>query len=331
MRKVLIIEDDEKLRRETCEALILEGFEVYQSNNCSDGVTNAIKHSPHIILYDIMIPEMDGIEALAKFRKNEKTKTIPCIFITSVADSHSIRAGMDLGSDDYLIKPFTIKELANAINLRLDKYFNYQLRNELNNIENIIKTRFKSQEALDGKQKSQIEKINVENSQLSNQLKEKEAELLEEVLKAIETNNILQGLIKQLEDEITRGEHSPAQKKFFTDLKFKTKMILSKKNSWRIFQLKFNQVFPGFIGKIVQYYPNLTPLQLTLVSTILFNLNTNQIAGILNISPDSVRKSRYRLKKKINLGPNESLMKYIHEFQSENQFINQCRLVKGIF
>ncbi len=79
--------------------------------------------------------------------------------------------------------------------------------------------------------------------------------------------------------------------------------------------MKFNQVYPDLIGRITRQYPKLTQLELTIISTILFNLNSNQIASMLNISPESVRKSRYRLKKKLKLEHDESLVKFIHSFQ----------------
>ena len=88
----------------------------------------------------------------------------------------------------------------------------------------------------------------------------------------------------------------------------------SRKDSWRIFQHKFVQVYPDLFGRITMQFPELTQLDLTIISAILFNLNSHQIAGMLNIAPESVRKSRYRLKKKLKLRNDESLVRFVHGF-----------------
>jgi len=94
--------------------------------------------------------------------------------------------------------------------------------------------------------------------------------------------------------------------------------IINKKDSLREFQIKFNQINPEFSNWIMKAYPNLTQLELTLVSAILLNLNTNQIASLLFISPESVRKYRYRLKLKLNLSSEESLLHFVHSFKDQH-------------
>jgi DNA-binding response OmpR family regulator/DNA-binding CsgD family transcriptional regulator len=315
LKTILIIEDNKSLREEVYEALKFEGYEVLQADSGKMGVKYALSHHPDLVLCDIMMPEMDGYEVLAKLRQHEQAKLIPFIFITALADRTNIRAGMEMGADDYITKPFSIKELTNAINVRLEKYYNIQVSHAVDNIEKNLQTRLKGLREQINVQKTYIAEISETNTRLTQSLKDKETELFEEVVKAVEVSNTLHIFRNQLESEVRNRSISDPQKEVMKELLGKIERIGSRKDNWRIFQLKFNQVYPDFIARITRQYPKLTQLELTIISTILFNLNSNQIASMLNISPESVRKSRYRLKKKLKLEPNESLVKFIHSFQ----------------
>ena len=315
MKTILIIEDNKSLRDEVYEALKFEGYEVIQADSGKTGVKFAIMHHPDLILCDIMMPEMDGYEVLTKLRQHDQAKLIPFIFITALADRTNIRAGMEMGADDYITKPFSIKELTSAITIRLEKYYNIQIGYAVDNIEKNLQSKLKSLKQQISIQQSYIAEISETNTRLTETLKEKETELFEEVVKAVETSNTLHIFRNQLEGELKSKSVAEPQKEILQDLLHKIERIGSRKDNWRIFQLKFNQVYPDFVGRITRQFPRLTQLELTIISTILFNLNSTQIASMLNISPESVRKSRYRLKKKLKLEPAESLVKFIHGFQ----------------
>jgi DNA-binding response OmpR family regulator/DNA-binding CsgD family transcriptional regulator len=315
LKTILIIEDNKSLRDEVYEALKFEGYEVIQADSGKTGVKFAIMHHPDLILCDIMMPEMDGYEVLTKLRQHDQAKLIPFIFITALADRTNIRAGMEMGADDYITKPFSIKELTSAITIRLEKYYNIQIGYAVDNIEKNLQSKLKSLKQQISIQQSYIAEISETNTRLTETLKEKETELFEEVVKAVETSNTLHIFRNQLEGELKSKSVAEPQKEILQDLLHKIERIGSRKDNWRIFQLKFNQVYPDFVGRITRQFPRLTQLELTIISTILFNLNSTQIASMLNISPESVRKSRYRLKKKLKLEPAESLVKFIHGFQ----------------
>ena len=315
MKRVLIIEDNDSLRKDVYEALSFEGYEVIQAENGRIGVGFAYNRHPDIILCDIMMPDMDGYWVLAELRQHQYASLIPFIFITSLADRTNVRNGMELGADDYITKPFTIKELINAINIRLEKYYNLQIGNEVDKIDSILNSKLKNLKQQVTIQQDYISEIFETNNQLTQQLKDKETELFDEVVKAVETGNTLHLFRNQLENEIAGKSVTHEQKELLSGLLNKVNRIGSRKDNWRIFQLKFNQVYPDLVGRITLQFPKLTQLELTIISTLLFNLNSNQVAAMLNISPDSVRKSRYRLKKKLQLGPDESLVKFIHGFQ----------------
>ncbi|MGZ0017028.1 response regulator [Yeosuana sp. AK3] len=121
MKKVLLIEDDVVLRENTAELLELSGYKVETASNGRAGVEVAKKYQPHIIVCDIMMPELDGYGVLDSLSKNDITKHIPFIFLSAKTERRDVRKGMDMGADDYITKPFNEEELISAIESRMAK------------------------------------------------------------------------------------------------------------------------------------------------------------------------------------------------------------------
>lgn len=122
MIKILIIEDNHDVRENTADILELEGYEVTSAENGKIGVERAKQHLPDVIVCDIMMPELDGYGVLEELNKNAQTSSIPFIFLTAKTEKIDMRKGMNLGADDYLTKPFTEKELLEAIQSRLKRH-----------------------------------------------------------------------------------------------------------------------------------------------------------------------------------------------------------------
>jgi CheY-like chemotaxis protein len=121
MSKILIIEDNNEIRENTAELLMLAGYTVETAANGKEGVKKAIEHEPDVIVCDIMMPELDGYGVKQLLADNERLKDIPFIFLTAKADKSDFRKGMGLGADDYLTKPFEEIDLMNSIKIRLEK------------------------------------------------------------------------------------------------------------------------------------------------------------------------------------------------------------------
>ncbi len=119
--KILIIEDDEILRENTAELLSLAGYEVYATDNGKDGIRKLQHYLPDLVLCDVMMPETDGFSVLYARNQNNKTATIPFIFLTAKNENKDLRQGMELGADDYISKPFEDIDLLNAIETQLKK------------------------------------------------------------------------------------------------------------------------------------------------------------------------------------------------------------------
>ncbi len=121
MKTILVIEDQPVMRHKTVTILKMEGFEVLEAPNGAEGIRLAQEELPDLILCDIMMPDRDGYEVLQAVRVNRATATTPFIFLTAKGEKRELRAGMNLGADDYLIKPAPRAELLEAIDARFER------------------------------------------------------------------------------------------------------------------------------------------------------------------------------------------------------------------
>ncbi len=122
MKKILIIEDEPETRENLVLMLEMEGFKPLSASNGREGVALAKRKLPDVILCDVSMPEMDGHAVLESLRADEKTVSIPFIFLTARGDKKDLRTGMNLGADDYLAKPASAEEVLAAIRSRLDRH-----------------------------------------------------------------------------------------------------------------------------------------------------------------------------------------------------------------
>ena len=132
--KVLLVEDEEILRENIAQFLKIKKFRVTQAKNGLEANFILKKVNPDIIICDIAMPLMDGIQLLKLIRKNESYNHIPFIFITAKAEKEDLRNGMLSGADDYIIKPFKFVELFNSIQKRVDRLDQIKNNNQLNSV-----------------------------------------------------------------------------------------------------------------------------------------------------------------------------------------------------
>lgn len=109
--KVLVIEDDYGIQELLRYNLKNNGYEVIIVDNGDEGYNMALKEMPDIILLDLMIPGIDGLEVCKKIRMNELIRNIPIIMVTAKGEELDKILGLELGADDYVTKPFSVKEI----------------------------------------------------------------------------------------------------------------------------------------------------------------------------------------------------------------------------
>lgn len=122
---ILLIEDDEELLETTTVFLEEEGFEVISATDGTNGIQKALKHIPALIICDILLPGLDGFEVYKALKNFTDASFIPFIFLTAKAEKDDVRAGMQMGADDYITKPFDFNELLTAVKTRIQKRKNW--------------------------------------------------------------------------------------------------------------------------------------------------------------------------------------------------------------
>ena len=121
MKTILVIEDEPAMRNNLRDILEMENFRCLTAANGREGVAAARSELPDLILCDVMMPELDGYGALTALREDPATARIPFIFLTAKGERSDVRAGMNLGADDYLVKPVHVADLLEAIAARLER------------------------------------------------------------------------------------------------------------------------------------------------------------------------------------------------------------------
>lgn len=115
MKKVLIVEDHPDMRQLLLWQMERMGFLAILAKHGKEGVEKAAEEKPHLILMDIMMPRMDGWEATRLVRSNPETKDIPILAATALFRESDLRSCIEAGCNDYIVKPFTFRELQNKI------------------------------------------------------------------------------------------------------------------------------------------------------------------------------------------------------------------------
>ena len=119
---ILIVDDEEGVRKVVGRRLQRYGFEVVTADSGEEGLRMAYERQPDLVLLDIMMPKMKGRDVCAKLKAGLTTKDIPVIFMTALGLADHIKAGMDMGADDYITKPFESARLIERIKICLVRH-----------------------------------------------------------------------------------------------------------------------------------------------------------------------------------------------------------------
>ncbi len=120
-KTILFIEDDKDILTSASDILEESGFKVIPAENGIEALGLIKKQIPDLIISDIMMPKMNGLELKSELEKEKETSKIPFIFLTAKAGMDDLRKGMETGADDYIVKPFKAKELLKSIEIRFNK------------------------------------------------------------------------------------------------------------------------------------------------------------------------------------------------------------------
>ena len=113
--QILVVEDNEKNMKLLRDVLQATGYRALEASTAERGLALAVEHSPALILMDIRLPDMDGVEALDRLRMDERTAAIPVLAVTAQAMKGDQERFMQAGFDGYLSKPVDVDELLEAV------------------------------------------------------------------------------------------------------------------------------------------------------------------------------------------------------------------------
>tara|TARA_R110002051_G_scaffold34194_1_gene76163 strand:- start:1071 stop:1763 length:693 start_codon:yes stop_codon:yes gene_type:complete len=132
--RILLVDDEPDILEIVGYNLSAEGYEVFTASNGVEAVSKAKKKQPHLIIMDVMMPEMDGIEACEIIRNTQGLENILITFLTARGEDYSQVAGFDAGADDYITKPIKPKVLVSKVKALLRR-----LKDESEDSEDITK------------------------------------------------------------------------------------------------------------------------------------------------------------------------------------------------
>ncbi|HEY4724102.1 MAG TPA: response regulator [Anaerolineae bacterium] len=121
MTKILIAEDERDIRDLVGFSLRFGGFDVVQAANGQEAVERAQVELPDLILMDVRMPKMTGYEACRQLKSSPATRDIPVVFLSAKGQETEIQQGIEVGAEEYILKPFAPDELARQVQAVLDR------------------------------------------------------------------------------------------------------------------------------------------------------------------------------------------------------------------
>lgn len=119
--KILIVDDEKNMRRLLEYNLEKAGYEVYSATDGEKAFVKAKETEPDLILSDIMMPHLNGLELFKRLRSDNKTRFIPVIFVSAEAQAADKQKGLSLGAYSYITKPINVPHLLNTIQTLFEK------------------------------------------------------------------------------------------------------------------------------------------------------------------------------------------------------------------
>ncbi len=135
--KILLVDDEVDILEFICYNLKKEGYQVKTATNGKESIKIAKEFLPHLIILDVMMPEMDGIETCTELRNTKSLSETIIAFLTARSEDYSQIAGFESGADDYIAKPIRPKVLISRVKALLRRY---TIKDQLDKIDNSIIT-----------------------------------------------------------------------------------------------------------------------------------------------------------------------------------------------
>ena len=285
-RKILIVEDEAPYIKTYIDFFKGKPYKVLQANNAQLGLDMVIEHRPDLIIMDWNMPGMTGLEATQKLTDLGITEDTPIIMATGVmVSSEHLEIALEAGAYDFVRKPLDLVEL----NARINSAF--KLSDSFQRIKKLMK---------------------IEKEYLETKIERQSRELF---ISSSVKQNIAQGL-SDIESDLNRINllGNDNIKVYVKSIRQKISGFSDSERTWEDFKIHFEQVNPKFFDKLHVLHPQLTIYETRLCAYLKMGLGNKEIAQVCHIHPNSVKKSVSRLRKKLELAPENHLREYIAEF-----------------
>lgn len=288
--KILLAEDEPQNVRLLFETLNPGIYRVFVASNGQSAIEQAMKHHPDAIIMDWDMPEMDGIQAIKIIRATDEIKNIPIIVATGKMTSvGNLRTALETGANDYIRKPYDPIEiearLKSMIRLNLEQQKIISLEKEI------------TQQKLDEARREM--EINIQALSVSKL----------RLISNSKNNETLIGDLKNLCAHVDEtGEKMIS--KIISSLKVDEATL-----NWKEFENHFEKVHPSFFSNLRQRFPDLTSSESELCAFIKLNMTNKEILAVTHKNDNTLKKSRQRLKKALDLTSDDSLYNFIREFE----------------
>ena len=137
-KKILIIDDSELMLKMISDILVSAGFDVVTANNGKTGIKKVREEKPDLVILDIIMPEMNGFEVCKILREDESNNLMPIIIVTAKENEEDKLVGLDIGADDYMIKPANPRELVSRVRNTLKRVDRNRWANPLTGLQGNI-------------------------------------------------------------------------------------------------------------------------------------------------------------------------------------------------
>ena len=289
-KSLLVVDDDADSREAILELLLMElpTLEIWMAPNGIEALRVLESQLPDIILLDWEMPEMNGIEFLAKMLKNERWKRIPVLMYTGAMTlPENLKEAMELGAVDFLRKPANPIELITRLKSIL---WQKRLENE----------RFEAETKL----------IAAEKAFLKKELELIKKDLQSNLLIVAQKNQQLMDLRESCTILASKTKNERTLAKIIRSID----IFLEGDDYWENFIKQFDKTDIDFSLKLLEEHPDLTSKEVRACALIRLGLDNKTIAHLLNISGEGIKKKRYRIRKKLGIGRADNLDHYIFSF-----------------
>ena len=280
--RTLLAVDDEPFNRNYIVELVRANIPTMQVFVAVDGLQALeilSKKQVDIVLLDWEMPKMTGIELLAVMQQNELLNSIPTIMYTgAMTTSDYLSQALSLGAWDFLRKPTDPTELLARLSAVL-----------------------RQKAAEEARKSAELALITAKNEYLSKEIAQTRQELTDNLLLLTTKNAFLTEI----------RDYCDSAKAALPQVSQKISRNLAQEDYWDDFLKKFNRIDPHFMQTLTAKFADLSPAELRMAALIRFGVGAKNAALLLNISEDGIKKSRYRLRKRLELASDDNLDIYL--------------------